>query len=907
MEKLQHKMSLGAVVAISASAMLGSGIFVLPGLAAAKTGPSVFLAYVLAGICVLPAAMSKAELATAVPTSGGTYVYLDRTFGPLAGTVAGIGLWLSLLLKSAFALVGFGAYLSVLADIPLIPMALVFLVLITILNVYGVKRVGVFQQVIVLTSVISFSLLAIWGLFVMDGANLVPAFPMGTTGFFSATAFVFVAFAGVTNVAAVAEEVEDPARNLPRGILISLGVVTAMYGLIVLAIVGTVPWAELSGDIHPVYTFSNALAGPYIGWIAALLGVLTMTSMANSGLLAASRFPFAMSRDALLPQWLTALHPEYLTPVRSIILTSVAIALSIVMLDVEKMAKLASAFILLIYLAENLAVIVLREATTVWYRPPFRAPFYPWLQIIGIVSGLALLLAMGPFALVASLITVIPGVVLYLFYSRHRIQRRGVLGKLGQRRELITSRTNRAADPIAEVAAEAEVTPSATLKSSRSPSVIVGLLGRTRSPEVLVEVGAGLSDGRSMDVLHLTEIPEQTLLDAMEHESVMTTSVRRRVTAMAESRQLDLEFIPAVTHDLVETVNDYCEDTKGEWLVLEWQGWSSHRFGLHNPLGWLIHHLPCNLAAYRDKGIRNVRRIMVLAEPGPHDALVVHSADHLAGLNDAELEFVNFVPDSASAAQVQTRVDYLDQLLHLCEAPARIQILRGRDELLALSQATAAYDLVITGAPPVGSWLQNLTGTRLDRLTHRAACSVLRLTTPRSRTHESLERTKTSEATAAPFQLLDYLEHSVVGARQEINRKDLLFQHFAQSLAKAVPGVDAARIAQELWAREKLQNTSIGQGIALPHAALDGAVHPCFGVFTTAEPIGYDAPDDKPVDVFIVTVGPPRDRHLHLKLLSGISRLIVSSPLLDRLRNAETADECIRALEECLEIARSAE
>ena len=93
--------------------MLGSGIFVLPGIAAGKTGPSVWLAYLLAAIFILPAALSKSELATAMPSSGGTYVYIERTFGPLLGTISGIGLWLSLLLKSSFALVGFGAYLSV--------------------------------------------------------------------------------------------------------------------------------------------------------------------------------------------------------------------------------------------------------------------------------------------------------------------------------------------------------------------------------------------------------------------------------------------------------------------------------------------------------------------------------------------------------------------------------------------------------------------------------------------------------------------------------------------------------------------------------------------------------------------------------------------------------------------------
>ena len=117
MKKLERNLSLISVIAISVGGMLGSGIFVLPGLAAAKTGSSVWLAYLLASVCILPAALSKSELATAMPSSGGTYVYIERAFGPILGTVSGIGLWLSLLLKSSFALVGFGAYLSILINI----------------------------------------------------------------------------------------------------------------------------------------------------------------------------------------------------------------------------------------------------------------------------------------------------------------------------------------------------------------------------------------------------------------------------------------------------------------------------------------------------------------------------------------------------------------------------------------------------------------------------------------------------------------------------------------------------------------------------------------------------------------------------------------------------------------------
>ncbi|MCL7989820.1 MAG: amino acid permease, partial [marine benthic group bacterium] len=121
--KLQKNLTLFDVYAISTGAMFSSGFFLLPGIAYAQAGPAVVLAYLLAGIAVLPAMLSKAELATAMPRAGGTYYFLDRALGPLVGTVGGLGAWLALVLKSAFALVGLGAYLGLFFDVPIRPVA----------------------------------------------------------------------------------------------------------------------------------------------------------------------------------------------------------------------------------------------------------------------------------------------------------------------------------------------------------------------------------------------------------------------------------------------------------------------------------------------------------------------------------------------------------------------------------------------------------------------------------------------------------------------------------------------------------------------------------------------------------------------------------------------------------------
>ena len=149
--RLNRELGLFDVYAISTGAMFSSGFFLLPGLAAAMTGPSVSLAYLVAGIFILPAMLSVAELATAMPRAGGAYYFLDRAFGPMVGTVGGLGTWLALVLKSAFALIGMGAYLALYVDLPMRTVAVTLTVLFMVVNLVGAKETSGLQRVLVVT------------------------------------------------------------------------------------------------------------------------------------------------------------------------------------------------------------------------------------------------------------------------------------------------------------------------------------------------------------------------------------------------------------------------------------------------------------------------------------------------------------------------------------------------------------------------------------------------------------------------------------------------------------------------------------------------------------------------------------------------------------------------------------
>ena len=859
--------------------MLGSGIFVLPGLAAAKTGPTVWIAYLVAGFCVLPAALSKAELGTAMPTSGGSYVYLDRTFGPLVGTISGLGLWLSLLLKSSFALAGFGTYLTKVVGVPEKPVALGVLGLIVAVNVIGAHGVSRVQKIITSVTIVTLLVLMARGMWGVAPPQLQQdEFTAGVPGFIGAVAFVIISFAGVTKVAAIAEEVRRPERNLPAGILVSLLVVMLLYSLVAFVLVSHVPMKTLGKDLHPIYTLGLALAGPLVAKGLAVIGAITMASMATAGLLAASRFPFAMSRDRLLPSMISRISERFSTPLNAILLSGLFMAIAISLFKIERIAKLASAFMIMMFAAECLSVIVLREAGVQWYKPGFKSPWYPWIQLFGVISGVLLLVALGPLAALALVSIAAPGLLLYLFYSRRRASRSGVLFQRARRTDLIAP-----SPPVA-------VAPSANAMIEEHAPVVIALFGNERSPEILVEIGAGLADGGHLEVVYLSEIPEQTLLELAEEDPVLQ-SVRRRIEAMAQMRQLDIRFVPVATHDIAATVHELSNQVHCDWLVIEWMGRPAGTFMVSNPLGWIKNHLNANLANFHDAGVRYIKKILVNVEPGSHDTLVVNTAHRLAQVHDAELTFACFVPDSAPQKKVDQERAYLEQMQSLCPHPSELVIVRGKIAAAALGKTSAAYDLLLTAEAPESSFLSRVLGTVSDRLTETAvACSVLRVQSPRQRVHDTVRPSE------QPQSLVSFLRDECLQAQLPKMKKERLFQTFASAFAKADQEVDPDKMLSALWERERAQNTMLAPSVAMPHASISELGFTRLGVFTTEEPIDYG--NAAGVDVFFVTIGDPIDRGTHLRLLSELSKVLTKTNLLDKLREAKDTSQLRLAIVE---------
>lgn len=409
--------------------MLGSGIFVLPGLAAAHAGPLVALSYILAAALVLPAALSKLELATAMPVSGGTFIYVDRAFGPWAGTVAGLGTWLALCAKTAFALAGLGAYLAICTSVPAMPFTLAVLAGLLLLNARGAGKAAALQTVVVGLIVGALLLFAGVGVGAVDTANYAPAMPFGVHGILAGAGFVFVAYNGVTKVCSVAGEVRNPERTLPLAMLSALGVVTVLYAVIALLITGLVPWETLGADVTPMASAAAVAGGPTAKVVMSAVAVTGLISMSNAGLMAASRFPVAMAEEGLLPEALSTLAASG-APTASLLLTGAVLLLLVTCMPVVKLAKLASGFTIFTFSVINGVVVLLRQAAPHWYAPTFRSPLYPLPQYIGVVGGLAILWSLGHVAMLGVVGGVAVGSAWYQLYGRARVSRTGELQRV---------------------------------------------------------------------------------------------------------------------------------------------------------------------------------------------------------------------------------------------------------------------------------------------------------------------------------------------------------------------------------------------------------------------------------------------------------------------------------------------
>jgi APA family basic amino acid/polyamine antiporter len=432
-KRLKKELKLLDVYAIATGTTLSAGFFLLPGLAAAQVGKALPFAYLLAVLPLIPAMFSVVELATAMPRAGGVYYFLDRTMGPLVGTVGGIGTWLALIFKVAFALIGMGAYLSLFfPSFEILPLAITIAIMLGGISFFGSKGSGRLQVVLVVV------LLALLAFFIFSGSTQISLSSFSNfsdtdfSSLLSTAGLVYISYVGITKIASLSEEVKDPEKNLPLGIFLSLGTTVTIYFVGTMIMVNVIPMNELVGNLTPVATAANSLLGKVSMILLSIAAILSFISVANAGIMSASRYPLAMGRDHILPKIFRKLN-LWGAPIVSLVLTISVIVLIIVLLNPIKIAKLASAFQLLMFALVCFAVIIIRESRIESYDPGFKSPLYPWMQITGIVIPIIFIGEMGWLSILFSSGLVILGILWYFSYAKKRVVRTGAIYHIFER------------------------------------------------------------------------------------------------------------------------------------------------------------------------------------------------------------------------------------------------------------------------------------------------------------------------------------------------------------------------------------------------------------------------------------------------------------------------------------------
>lgn len=429
--ELERTIGLAGGLSIGIGTMIGAGIFVFPGLAAGNAGPAAALSFAIGGGIALLVALPAAELATAMPRSGGGYYFVSRSLGTGPGAVVGLGLWLGLVFAAAFYLVGLGHYAAAVfsavgIDVPfnpVIPLALVGGAFLTGLSVTGTEHTTSLQNLVVgvllviLTAFLAYGSIDALGVF---GRETVPTmfFSQGYLPVLSTAALVFTSYLGFAQVATVAGDIKRPGHTLPRAMVGSVLTVTLFYVVTIFVATSAFGAEQLSqlGETAMVAVAREFVGLP--GAVAILVaGLLATFSSANASILSASRTAYALSRDALLPQRAGELNRRFGTPHIALLATGGPILVLVVTGRVEVLAEVASVLHLVMYGLICVAVLVLRRAAPDWYDPSFRLPGVPVLPVLGALASFGLIAFMRLSSLLVSLGVMLAAGLWYRYYA----------------------------------------------------------------------------------------------------------------------------------------------------------------------------------------------------------------------------------------------------------------------------------------------------------------------------------------------------------------------------------------------------------------------------------------------------------------------------------------------------------
>ena len=699
---------------LGSAGAIGSGIFVLTGLAVQISGPAAFLAILLGGFLSFSIALNYCELATIYPETGGAMTYVREAWGKgLLAFLVGSMDCISSTFYCALSAVGFAYSLSVfIPSIPIIPVAITVIALFVLLNILGVSSVGNAQIVMGGILIFSFAVFIFAGFLSPNGFSPETFLSQGRLfpdqGFFKnmsvlmrTIALMYAIYIGFEVIADDAEEVKNPNKNIPTAILISLGLITLLYALTIVVTLGTVPWQSIAGSQTALsFTISKFLPGLGVSLIGFAGMVGSLTSI-NSSMLSATRESFTLSRDGVWPLALSRLN-SVRVPFMAILMIGAISILITVFGVVDFLSYITSAGYLFVLFFSNMAMITLRKKFPDIHRP-FKVPLFPLTPIL---ASLTCLLVIFYSSIDALLFT---AGVIGLFAAYYFASKGINVWKEAHKRDTSPGRFR-------------IILPLTT------PNGVDGLM----------KVGSLLAEAeKDINMCLLTVLPSTAQVDQqasgkfLEKIKIQRHHILDRFIHYAIDRNVPMYTKMVADISLADgIINDIKSDPNVKLALLKWPGRSSGAETYRKGLKRILDESKVSVGVLNDKGIKNFHHIMVPVGGGLNSRLAIHLANDIAMQEGSHIDFIRVMPEEIDEESNEDMISHLQEIVmtELGQVPSdatlQISYAKSVQEAVINECHSNEYDLIIIGSadnPTDGT----LFGPVCETVVNKAPYSVL--------------------------------------------------------------------------------------------------------------------------------------------------------------------------------------
>jgi len=696
--RLSREMRLIDITMIGVGAMIGAGIFVLTGIAAGVAGPGLILVFLLNGVIALLTAMAYAELGSAFHDAGGGYLWVKSSLPDPNGFLSGWMSWFAHAVACSLYALGFGAYFRLVMEAFGAPdmhlgfmtlekwLAVICVALFSYINYRGASETGKAGNVVTVGKIViigAFITVGLWVIAQHTGwrASFTPFLTHGWGGVFVAMGLTFIAFEGYEIIAQTSEEVEDPKRNVPRAMFLSLAIVIPIYLFVAFVAVGAATPPAGMGvtaylgqekEVALVRIADQLLVG---GGIAILVGGLLSTlSALNATIYSSSRVAFAMARDANLPQLLGRVHPTRATPYAAVAFSAMLIVAMAILLPIEEVAAATDIMFLLLFVQVNVAAIRLRKTRPDLDRG-FKIPLMPFVPILAIVAMLFLAVVLFvhyPTALLATGGWVLAGAGVYYGYSRTR---EAAFVERGEWMERIERQDYR------------------VLVAVSSPATM----------ESLMEVGCAIAKrhGGELVVTSVAEVPEGETLLAGRQGARELEPLLEEAVAYADARGIMAFPVVKIARRVSRALVETAREEECNFLVI---GGAEMRSIFERVVATIVDRVlrdaPCQVGVvYGTVKHDAVQRIVLPVTKGDNPKLAAELAPTFATWFETPIRALTVVETGLARSRVEQLTEEAGKALSDAGLSEELEVLRRRDVGRGLVRALRKGSFVLVGAP----------------------------------------------------------------------------------------------------------------------------------------------------------------------------------------------------------------